>query len=298
MPEGTQPTSQENTADDEPTRLVNALIADGARWAPPASVTWNGGMWCGAHEPSLSYPDDGQLATDSGEPGWWFEARAQLIAGYLAKSQVEGSIWDVGGGNGTMAQCLSNRGCPPVVVVEPMRESAKRAIPRGAAVFACTLAEVGLPPESLPAAMLLDVIEHVRDPVPLLRQLRPLLVPSGPLIVTVPAHRSLWSNVDIAGGHYRRYSRGLLRTTLEAGGFRLTAMRHVFQSLYLPALFARRLQSHRSGAANLAADRQRLHPNALVERSLRYVTAMENRVPDRLAAPFGTSLLAVAQPRQ
>ena len=283
-------------ASDEPARVINCLIANEAHWDPPPTVSWNGEMWCGSQENLLNYPDDGQIATDVGAPGWWFEARAELIAGYLRRSDVRGPIWDIGGGNGTMAQCLADRGCPPIVVVEPMRASAARAVSRSAAVFACDLSEVGLAPTSLPAATLLDVIEHLQDPASLLRQLAHLVVDRGVLIVTVPAHKSLWSTVDEAGGHYRRYSRKMLRATLERGGFRVTAMRHVFPSLYLPALVARRLRPARRRAQALAADRKRLHPSAPMEWLLGQVSSLENKVPDRLAPHFGTSLLAVGTP--
>ncbi len=284
--------------DSRPADLVNSLIAGNTLWDRPETISWSGAMWCGRQQTSLSYPPDGQIAADAAEPGWWFEARAELIAAYIARSRIEGSVWDIGGGNGTMAHCLAELGCPPVVVVEPMRASAERAIPRSPAVFACTLDELGLPAESLPAAMLLDVIEHLRDPESLLRHLEPLIVDGGLLIVTVPAHKSLWSDVDVAGGHYRRYSRKLLRATLERGGFRITAMRYIFSSLYVPALVARRLQSAFSRQSALAADRRRLHPNPFVEQGLRRITSLENRIPDPVAIPFGTSLIAVAQPQR
>ena len=54
-----------------------------------------------------------------------------------------------------------------------------------------------------------------------LSRLREALSPSGSLVLLVPAHPSLFSPLDEAVGHYRRYSRAELERALADTGFRI-----------------------------------------------------------------------------
>ena len=281
-----------------PVKLINSLLVGTSCWIPAPTVRWDGQLWISLRQPELSYPADGQIATDAVAPGWWFEARAELVLRYLTRAGSHASVWDIGGGSGTMARCLMDIGSPPVVVVEPMWASAQLAIPRSTAVFASPLEDLALPPKSLPAGLLLDVIEHLANPDEILSRVAPLISDEGVVIVTVPAHKSLWSSVDEASGHYRRYSRSLLRRTLESNGLRVTTMRHAFSTLYIPALLARRLSRTNSPSEALAVDRKRLHPSPRVDLFLRRLSRLEHRLPAKLAPRFGTSLVAVARPVQ
>src|SRR5262245_37315921 len=49
-----------------------------------------------------------------------------------------------------------------------------------------------------------DVLEHIQDDIGALRDIRSLLDPDGALLLTVPAHASLWSYFDEASRHCRR----------------------------------------------------------------------------------------------
>ena len=53
--------------------------------------------------------------------------------------------------------------------------------------------------------IMMDVLEHFRDDKVFLRKAATLLKASGRLIIKVPAQRSLYSEMDRASGHYRRY---------------------------------------------------------------------------------------------
>jgi SAM-dependent methyltransferase len=66
--------------------------------------------------------------------------------------------------------------------------------------------------------ILLDVLEHIEDDVALLTRLRARLGPGGQLILKVPAMPSLYSPMDEAIGHWRRYDkRGLTEVISRAG---------------------------------------------------------------------------------
>ncbi|MEM6452782.1 MAG: class I SAM-dependent methyltransferase [Cyanobacteria bacterium P01_D01_bin.105] len=63
--------------------------------------------------------------------------------------------------------------------------------------------------------IMLDVLEHIKDDVAVLRRLARMLAPDGTLIIKVPALESLYNSLDEAVGHHRRYTPETLRTALE-----------------------------------------------------------------------------------
>lgn len=84
-----------------------------------------------------------------------------------------------------------------------------------------------------------DVIEHIEDDALVLRQTREALKPGGGLMVTVPQHAFLWSQVDAHAHHVRRYSARDLREKVLAAGFRIVMMTS-FVSLVLPLMMLSR----------------------------------------------------------
>lgn len=64
-----------------------------------------------------------------------------------------------------------------------------------------------------------EVLEHQRDDRAFLHTMRNLLKPDGWLVLSVPAHQSLWGANDRAAGHIRRYERQHLIEKLTTAGF-------------------------------------------------------------------------------
>lgn len=62
---------------------------------------------------------------------------------------------------------------------------------------------------------LLDVLEHQQDDGDFLRSLVAKMRPGATLLVTVPALQNLWSEWDVALGHFRRYDKGTLLQSAE-----------------------------------------------------------------------------------
>lgn len=80
-----------------------------------------------------------------------------------------------------------------------------------------------------------DVIEHIDRDDLVLSSMRQALRSGGTLLVTVPQHRHLWSSIDEASRHERRYDRDELVRRVEAAGFRVTLVRS-FMSLLYPVM--------------------------------------------------------------
>jgi glycosyltransferase involved in cell wall biosynthesis/phospholipid N-methyltransferase len=70
----------------------------------------------------------------------------------------------------------------------------------------------------------LNVLEHLDQPVPVLRNFHRALAPGGRAIVLVPHGPSRFNALDRALGHRLRYTRDRLRDTVAAAGFEVEAL--------------------------------------------------------------------------
>ena len=145
-----------------------------------------------------------------------------------------------------------------------------------------------------------DVLEHLDDDLAVLRALRSQLRPGGSLVLSVPAHMSLWSDYDIAACHRRRYSVQQLKSQLTAAGFRVDYCTQ-FMSLLFPLVWVRRRLAGRRNRAGSAAmdpverEKAELQVPALLNRALALALRPEAWcISRRLRLPAGTSLLALA----
>ncbi len=146
---------------------------------------------------------------------------------------------------------------------------------------------------------LFDVLEHLDDDVQVLRSLRDQLRAGGWLLLTVPAHMSLWSDYDIASGHRRRYTIPQLESRLRETGFSVEYSTEFMMPL-LPLMSVRRRMSWRTGANGKgrakASVEQELHAHPLINRMLELILRPEPIwIAKRKRLPLGTSLLALAQ---
>jgi hypothetical protein len=90
-------------------------------------------------------------------------------------------------------------------------------------------------------AAMLDVIEHIEDDVGALTEWRKRMDVGAALVVTVPAMQWAYSKFDTDIGHYRRYSKRRLRSTLEAAGFTVDQCHYLFPEM-LPLVIKRRIR--------------------------------------------------------
>jgi SAM-dependent methyltransferase len=114
-----------------------------------------------------------------------------------------------------------------------------------------------------------DVLEHIEDDTTVLAQIGRALVPGG-VLITVPQHQWLWSPVDEAAFHVRRYSASELERKVVMAGFEILRSTS-FVSLLLPAMLAARLGSRKSAADTAAELRLNRHLNSM----LRHIMAAE-----------------------
>jgi SAM-dependent methyltransferase len=62
----------------------------------------------------------------------------------------------------------------------------------------------------------IDVLEHIENDSAEINEVLNLLKPGGRIIILAPAHKFLFTEFDIAVGHYRRYNKKLIRELMNS----------------------------------------------------------------------------------
>lgn len=166
------------------------------------------------------------LSPDQRHP--WEQARSQELVRVLKSlSKDLGSVLDVGCGDAyVLSQVLAALPGTQCIGVDSAYPEPTRTC-EGIQLYShLNQVEVEQP---VGVVLLMDVLEHIEDPVAFLRDLRrqPYLSPETRIYATVPAWSWLYSQHDHWLGHFRRYSRLSLVDHLSQGGV------HVLQSGYL-----------------------------------------------------------------
>lgn len=229
------------------------------------------------------------------EKSFWFGHRNRVLVAVLDRFVPKAAVWDVGGGNGYQAKKLQDLG-RDVVLVEPGIAGTRNAIARGVRnVVRGSLDAIRAPDRSIPVITLLDVIEHLADPLPLLRECRRILRDDGCIVVMVPAHRALWSDEDVFAEHHRRYDDEVLRSHLAAAGLETIWSSHFFAPLVVPIFLLRAIpyRVFRRRRANTSVSEH--DPNGYFRSAIDALLARELRSLQRgKRLSFGSSIVAVA----
>ena len=131
----------------------------------------------------VSYPQDGHASCMQVEDhSFWFQHRNACIAALVSSHPFDGTLLDLGGGNGFVSKMLRDAG-HDVVLLEPGHTGALNARRQRQLdqVVCATVQQAAFPPGSFGAIGLFDVIEHIDHDRAFLRELAPLLCPGGRL---------------------------------------------------------------------------------------------------------------------
>ncbi len=140
---------------------------------------------------------------------------------------------------------------------------------------------------------LIDVLEHIKDDVDVLRKIKGLLSVKGKLIIVVPHHPHLYGKRDVSSGHYRRYGRRELVAKLEKAGFSVEVTRHWNMLGYWPYFWFEKVLrrevnvSIRTGSG---MNPMKKILNAVLNAWVKYIERNVN-------FGFGLSLICVAWPK-
>jgi SAM-dependent methyltransferase len=224
---------------------------------------------------------------------WWYRGRRLVLERTIAglRLPARARILDAGCGSGRNMVDFARHGEVTGVELSPASAELARGRHVGEVVEGSVM-EMPFAEDSFDLAVCLDVIEHLPDDRGALRELRRVVAPGAPLLVTVPAYQWLWSGHDEINHHCRRYSRRTLRQAAREAGWECTYATH-FNSLLLPVAIAlRALDRLHHGTTESSLDLW--VPPAAVNWALQQPLNLEAALIGRGGRiPAGLSLLAV-----
>lgn len=213
---------------------------------------------------SVSFPSDAHALLAEIEPrSYWFKHRNDVITAAVRRYPPNGLIFDIGGGNGWVSVALTKAGFD-CVVVEPSTTAIANAAARGLPVVQASFQDLPLLEETIPAAGVFDVLEHVEDDLGAVANIHRWLVPGGRLYVAVPSHHFLWSDEDVKAGHFRRYELKGLSKLLEKAGLVVDYGTYFFAILVGPIFLMRVLPARLGVTPPDTVDRDHAMPSGAI----------------------------------
>jgi SAM-dependent methyltransferase len=230
-------------------------------------------------------PEYGRRYRQLYEQHWWWRAREAAIVDVLRSLSPPGGwhrILDIGCGDGLFFSRLAEFGS----VVEGIEPSSDLVTDdRGGAIAIRPFDSTFQPAAPYDLIVMLDVLEHLDRPAEALSHVLSLLSPSGTVVITVPAFRSLWTSWDVMNQHVTRYTKSAFTSLAREVGFRVDRCEYFFHWTF-PIRFTQRVLE--SIVPRQSAPLPNIPPrpiNALLYRL--------SRAEWGLHLPFGTSLLVV-----
>jgi 2-polyprenyl-3-methyl-5-hydroxy-6-metoxy-1,4-benzoquinol methylase len=166
--------------------------------------------------------------------GWPHKARQNL------PWQGQGRLLDFGCGGGSYLERMHRRGWQVTGVDVSLSAIQRIRSELGLDALAGTLPHPELEPASFDVITMWHSLEHVHEPLTVLREAHRLLVPGGKLLVAVPNIDSLpfrwfgsaWYGLDLPR-HLTHFTPATLRQMLQEAGFRIGPVRMVRHSHWL-----------------------------------------------------------------
>ena len=181
--------------------------------------------------------DQYDLAYPKGiENHYWQKARSKIIYNEIVKANIDKQTFlEIGCGKGIIVKFLRKFGIN-VKGVElsldmEINDSIKNFVYSGTNAF-------DLSPDfrrSIDCILLLDVIEHIEEPIQFIREIIDKFPHAKYLLITVPARQEIWSNYDSFYGHFKRYELNDFKNLRKALNCTDIKTGHFFNSLYLVA---------------------------------------------------------------
>lgn len=238
--------------------------------------------------------DYGAHYRDLFERHWWWRARERVILGALrAHEPVRGwsTVLDIGCGDGLFFDALSRlRGVTLVEGVEPAAALVSPDGPHRERIHVVSFDERFDTGRRYSLVTMLDVLEHLPDPVAALKHALELLEPDGVFLATVPAFMALWTRHDDLNHHYTRYTKRSFGALARAAGLRIAEERYFFRWTALAKVATRLAERALPGEPKAPAI-----PAPPINRALYALSRAEEMVlaGGRVPLPFGSSLLVV-----
>ena len=264
------------------------------------AYTWQDGVLIlGESADPDDYPEELHALLAEVEPQhFWFGERNRLILSTMREvlGQLAGrAVLDIGCGTGFVTAALERAGMD-TWGLDMNLAGLRHARVRVRGPLLCEDAARVPFTGQFDVSMLCDVIEHTPDDGVVLREAVHALKPGGAVVVTVPAHPFLWSTLDDASGHKRRYTRATLASAMAEAGLRVRVVRY-FNTVLFPVQVLQRLlmrgRPAQTPEARLAIVRDALRVPPPLQNGILRLAMSADLALSRLPKTAGTSLIAI-----
>lgn len=250
----------------------------------------------------VDYPDSGFDLTDkNAQSSFWVSSRNRLFKNFVLNnmsSSGKTSFLEIGCGTGDFIQQIAQNENLEITGSEIYLKGllyAKKNLPNVDFIqFDVTQGVVG---EKFDIIVAFDVLEHIENDMAALLNINKMLSNQGCLIITVPQHMFLWSQLDEIVKHKRRYSRSELVTKLQKNGFNISYVTSFLFTLFPLMLISRMLDK---GQDKTQSEEVALEKRVTFPKALNWVFDLFMRIDEVLircgiSLPFGGTLVVVAR---
>ena len=219
---------------------------------------------------------------------WWFQARKKIIDQIISSINLKKkkNILDFGAGSGVNLDMLRKHG---LVDIHEQNKYARTVIKKEKKIKNL-YSTLKIKKNFYDLILLADVIEHVKQPKELLKNLKKFLKKDGHILITVPAYQFLFSKKDKVLGHYRRYNKKLLKK--ELSGFKVENISYFNTFLCIPIIIITMLNKF------LKRDyikKVETTPNFILNKLCYIIFASEKYFIKYFNLPFGISIYVLAK---
>lgn len=225
---------------------------------------------------------------------WWHISRRDMIINLIdwQELDINYKILDIGCSSGRLIKDITNITNAKVYGIDSstsaIREGKKNGLDN---IFLMNGESTTFDDNLFDIVIASDCLEHIKSDSKALIEWNRILKPNGKLIIFVPAWKSLWSNLDIASQHFRRYSFSKLKLKLTKAGFKISRVSFWNILLFIPILIFRKIESlimiKSSKKIQLSLPSKQM--NDFFKKLLKF----ENNIIKKYNSPIGVSLFAI-----
>ena len=220
---------------------------------------------------------------------WWFQGRKKIIEKIIVQINLQKKIKiiDFGSGSGVNLDMLKKQGS---VDIHEQNKYARKMIKKKFKKIDNIYSNLNIKKNFYDLILVADVIEHVKKPKDLLKNLKKFLKKDGYILITVPAYQILYSKKDEKLGHYRRYNKKNLINELK--GFKIKNVSYFNTFLFIPIVL---MTIFNKFLNRDYIDEVETTPNFFINHLLRIIFSLERHILKYFNLPFGVSIYILAK---
>jgi SAM-dependent methyltransferase len=225
---------------------------------------------------------------------WWFVGRRKLLKFLISSMPVSKDIpvIDIGcgvGSNLTLLKSLGFRvfGMDSEIYSLSLAKKNSPAIP----LINGDLMSLPFKTNSIGLIVATDILEHLDEDIPGMKEIHRTLIPEGKVLLTVPAFRFLWGIQDRVGMHRRRYSKMEFVRKIEHEGLEVLRSSYFNFLLFFPILIGRRIIH----LLELRIESENKINSPFINFLFTKIFSLEPHILRFFSFPFGVSIFCIAK---